>query len=46
MLFFILLFFIILVILSFRVYKGKDSNLLIENYFILQVPLFVTYIDS
>jgi hypothetical protein len=41
---FILLSFVILVILSFGVHRGKDSNLLAENYFILQVPFFVIYI--
>jgi hypothetical protein len=45
-LFFVLLSFVILVILSFRVRRGKDSNLLAENCFISQVPLFVIYIDS
>jgi hypothetical protein len=38
--------FVILVILSFGVRKGKDSNLLTENCFISQVPLFVIHIDS
>jgi hypothetical protein len=38
-----LLSFVILVILSFGVRKG-DSNLLAENYFISQVPLFVIHI--
>jgi hypothetical protein len=41
---FILLSFVILVILLFRVRRGKDSNLLAENYFISQVPLFVIHI--
>jgi hypothetical protein len=38
--------FVILVILSFGVRRGKDSNLLAENCFISQVPPFVIYIDS
>ena len=41
-----LLSFVILVILSFRVRKGKDSNLLAENCFISQVPFFVIYINN
>ena len=37
---------VILVILSFGVHRGEDSNFLAENCFISQVPLFVTHIDS
>ena len=45
-LFFALLSFVIRVILSFGVRRGKDSNLLIENCFISQVPLSVIYIKG